>query len=160
MPLGLVALLWLLALAARGMRPSRSCDRCGRPACARCDGATGLLCGQCVNVFVKKGVVEARDRARKEMQVRRHASARRLVARAAAFVGGGAGHLVLGHPVKGALLLVAFLFAVFLFVFRDGVAPPPQPAPLATLGRLAVALPLAIVVHALAVRDLLKRTRG
>jgi tetratricopeptide (TPR) repeat protein len=159
-PLGLVAALWVIALAGRGMRPSRSCDKCGRPACARCDGATGLLCGQCLNVFVKKNVVEARDRARKELQVRRHASLRRIVARAAAAVGGGAGHLVHGHPVKGALLLATFLFAVFLVVFRDGVAPPPQPAPLATLGRLAVAVPLAIAVHAFAMRDLFRRTRG
>ena len=66
----------------------------------------------------------------------------------------------MNHPVKGARPLATFLFAVSLFVFRDGVAPPPQPAPLATLGRLAVAVPLAIAVHALAVRDVFKRTRG
>jgi hypothetical protein len=159
-PLALVASLWGVALAGRVMRPSRACEKCGRPACARCDGATGLLCGQCVNVFVRKGVVEARDRVRKETQVRRYAGARRFIARVAAAAAGGAGHLVLGHPVKGALLLATFLFAVFLVVFRDGVAPPPQPAPLATLGRLAVAIPLAIAVHALAVRDVFRRTRG
>jgi hypothetical protein len=159
-PLALVAALWAVALAGRRMRPSRSCERCGRPACARCDGATGLLCGQCVNVFVKKGVVEARDRVRKEAQVRRRAGALRIAARVTAALGGGAGHLVHGHPVKGALLLLTFLFAVFLVVFRDGVVPPPQPAPLATLGRLAVAVPLAIAVHAFAVRDVFRRTRG
>jgi hypothetical protein len=159
-PLGLIALLWVIAFAGRGMRPSRACDKCGRPACARCDGATGLLCGQCVNVFVRKGVVEARDRARKETQVRRHAAARRVLVRVTAAIGGGAGHLVHGHPVKGGLLLAAFLFAVFLVLFRDGVVPPPQPAPLATLGRLAVAVPLAVAVHLFAVRDLFKRTRS
>jgi hypothetical protein len=156
----MVAALWLIAVAGRGLRPSRSCEKCGRPACARCDGAAGLLCGQCVNVFVKKGVVEARDRARKEAQVRRYANVRTLVARVAAAVGGGAGHIVRGHPVKGALLLALFLFAVFLVVFRDGVLPPPQPAPLAALGRIAVAIPLALAVHAFAVRDLFRRTRG
>jgi hypothetical protein len=113
-----------------------------------------------VNVYVKKGVVDARDRAAKERDVRRHARAARVAARAAAILGGGAGHLVRGEPVRGFLLLAAFFAAVFLAVFHRGILPPPQPAPFAAVGRLAVAIPVAALVYAAALRDLFRRTRG
>jgi tetratricopeptide (TPR) repeat protein len=159
-PLALVALLWFAAAVEPRLRASRRCEKCGRPACARCDGASGLLCGQCVNVYVKKGVVDAPDRAAKEREVRRHARSARFVARAAAVIGGGAGHVVRGEPVKGFLLLAVFFFAAFLAVFHRGLLPPPQPTPFAAAGRLAVAIPIGVLVYVAALRDLFRRTRG
>ncbi|MFL5300509.1 MAG: hypothetical protein ACJ79R_09220, partial [Anaeromyxobacteraceae bacterium] len=159
-PLGLLALLWLSALGDGRVRASRSCEKCGRPVCARCDGATGLLCGQCVNVFVKKGVVEGRDRGKKDRQVRRHARLSRFLARAGAIAGGGTGHLLRGEPWRGFVLLALLFFAAFLAVFHRGVLPPPQPSPLASALRLAGAVALGAAVYAVAVRDVFKRTRG
>jgi tetratricopeptide (TPR) repeat protein len=157
--LGLAAVLWAAAL---GLGPrlgaATPCDRCGRPACRRCDGAAGELCGQCVNVFVKKGVVEARDRLRKEAQVRRHAQVLQHVTRILAIVGGGAGQLWHGAPVRGALFLVGILFAAFVLWFWRGVMPPPQPSPYVLAGKIAVAAPLGLAVWALAVRDAFRRT--
>lgn len=159
-PLALLALLWLLGLAGRSLRPSGACARCGRPACARCDAQAGPLCGQCVNVFVRKGVVEPRDRARKEAQVRRHEAVELWTARVLALLGGGAGHVWRGDVVRGFLVLFALAFLGFVLVFWRGLVPPPHPTPYLLAGKLAVAVPLGLLLYGLAVRDAWRRDRG
>ena len=156
---GLVAALWAVGLAAgRRIGVATPCERCGRPACRRCDGSAGALCGQCVNVFVRRGVVDARDRIRKEAQVRRHAQLVHHVTRILSVVAGGAGQLWHGAPVKGALFLLGILFSAFVLWFWRGVMPPPQPSPYVLAGKIAFAAPLGIAVWALAVRDAFRRT--
>jgi hypothetical protein len=157
---GFVAGLWLLTLLAPRLAPAQACDRCGGPVCRRCDAGAGVLCGQCVNVFVKKGVVDARDRLRKEAQVRRHAHLARTVTRILAVVGGGAGQLWDGAPARGALVMVALLFLGFLVWFWRGIMPPPQPSPYVLFGKIVVAMPLGVALWALAVRDAFRRTRS
>jgi len=152
-PLGLVALLWLVALALRKVELTHACARCGRPACRACDGASNPLCGQCVNVYLRQGVVDARDRLRKEEQVRRHAQWTRVSTRILAVTGGGLGHLFGGRPVRGFLILTGLLFLGFVIWFWRGVMPPPHPSPYAMAGKLAVAVPLGLLLYALAVRD-------
>jgi tetratricopeptide (TPR) repeat protein len=159
-PLALVALLWLSTLVARRMRPSQACEKCGRPACPRCDAATPLLCGQCVNVFLKKGVVDARDRVRKDHQVRRHARLARLAARAGALAGGGAGHLLRGEAWRGFAVLLVVFFAAFLAVLHRGLLPPPQPTPGLSAARLVGGVALGAIAWAGAVRGVFRRTRG
>jgi len=159
LPLTAIALLWgSLAIAGR-LEPSRACERCGRPACHRCDGVLAPTCGQCVNVFYRQNVVDTRDRMRKEAQVRRHAQWRRVSARLLALLSGGAGHVVYGPAPLGALLL--FLLACLAFVVRfwQGILPPPENSPYAAGVRLAFAVPLFLVVYGLAVRDAFRRTR-
>lgn len=156
---GLLALLWALAALAPRMRPAFACEGCGGPACRRCGPSSEVRCGQCVNAFERRGIVDARDRLRKEAQVRRHARAEALTTRILAVVGGGAGQLWSGAPVRGAAFLVALLFLGFVVWFWRGVLPPPQPTPWVLAGKLAVAAPLALLVWALAVRDAFRRTR-
>ncbi|WP_143827972.1 M48 family metallopeptidase [Anaeromyxobacter sp. Fw109-5] len=151
--------LWLLAGLATRLRPAFACEGCGGPACLRCGPASEVRCGQCVNAFERRGLVDARDRLRKEAQVRRHARARALSTRILSIVGGGAGQLWSGAPVRGAALLVALLFLGFVIWFWRGVLPPPQPTPWVLAGKLAVAAPLAALAWALAVRDAFRRTR-
>ncbi len=158
-PLGLLAVLWGLAAGARAIDPARACDKCGRPACRRCDAGGGPLCGQCVNVYARKGVVDARDRLRKEAQVRRHRQLHQVLARILAVVGGGAGHVFHGLAGRGFAALTGLLFVGFLIWFWRGVMPPPLPSPYALWGKLAVALPLGLAVYLLVVRDLFRRTR-
>jgi tetratricopeptide (TPR) repeat protein len=158
-PLLLVAALWGLALLADRLDPSRACERCGRPACRRCDGAAAGTCGQCLNVFFRQNVVEARDRLRKEAQVRSHARWQRLVARGLAVAGGGAGHVVSGHAPIGFLLLFLLAFLGFSIWFWQGVLPPPQSSPYAAALKLTFAVPLFVALYALAVRDAFRRTR-
>jgi len=156
----LLAVLWGLSLFSARLQPCRSCFRCGRPVCLRCDGTTGRSCGQCVNVFEKKGVVEARDQLRKEQQVRVHARRVRRAARALSVLLGGAGHLVTEAPVRGAIFTAGIAFFAFLVVFWPGVAPPPFPTALALPGKVLVALPAGAAIWVLAVRDLFRRTGG
>ena len=160
LPLGLAAALWPLALLARRWDPARACARCGRPACRRCDGVTEALCGQCVNVYQRAAAVEPRDRVLKEAQVRRHARWRELRVRALAVVGGGAGHLVGGRPVRGFLVMTGLAFLGLVAWLRDGVLPPPQPSPYVAAAKVVVALPLAIALWALAVRGAFRLGRG
>jgi hypothetical protein len=160
LPLALVASLWGLALLVPRLAPAAPCDRCGRPACRRCDPAATTSCGQCVNVFLRQNAVEPRDRSRKEAQVRRHARNRRWTERVLAIAGGGAGHVVGGRPVTGFLVLFALLFLGFLVWFWNGVVPPPQHSPYAVALRLAVAVPLLLILYGIAVRDAFRRARG
>lgn len=153
-----LALLWVLALVGPRLAPARACETCGRAACKRCDGAAGTTCGQCVNVFQKKGVVDARDRLRKEAQVRRHGRFVRAATRVLAVAGGGAGQVFHGEVAAGALLMLAFLFAGFVVWFWRGIMPPPQPSAYVLAGKLAVAIPLGLGLWALAVRDAFRRT--
>jgi tetratricopeptide (TPR) repeat protein len=159
-PLGLLAFLWGLAAAARAIAPAHACERCGRPACRRCDIGGGPLCGQCVNVYVKKGVVDARDRLRKEAQVRRHRRLHQLTARALAVAGGGAGHVFHGQAGRGFAALAGLLFVGFLVWFWRGIMPPPSPSPYVLWGKVAVAAPLGLLVYLLVVRDVFRRTRS
>ncbi len=159
LPLGLVGSLWVLAFLAPRLAPSAPCERCGRPACRRCDPGAGTSCGQCVNVFERKNAVDPRDRKRKEAQVRRHDRVRRWTERALAVAGGGAGHVAGGRPVTGFVVIFALLFLGALAWFWYGVVPPPQHSPYAVALRLAIAVPLFAALYALAVRDTFRRTR-
>lgn len=160
LPLGLVAALWPLALLARRWEPSHACPKCGRPACRRCDGVSEALCGQCVNVFQRSGVVDSRDRVLKEAQVRRHARWREASVRLLALLSGGAGHLVGGRPVRGFLVVLGLAFLGLMLWLRDGVVPAPQPSPYAPAAKLFLAAPLAVALWALAVRGAFRMGRG
>lgn len=161
LPLALTAALWVLALAAeRWLHPAVTCAKCGRAACRRCDGVSGSLCGQCVNVYQRSGAVEAKDRALKEAQVRRHARWREIAVRVLAVVGGGAGHVFGGRPVGGFLIVLGLAFLGLLAWFREGVFSLPQPSSYAAEGKLLVAVPLGLALWALAVRDAFRLRRG
>jgi tetratricopeptide (TPR) repeat protein len=158
---GIAALvaLWVYGAVSGRLSPSTPCEKCGRPACRRCDGGAGALCGQCVNVFERRGVVDARDRARKEAAVRRYLQLEVHTTRILSVVGGGAGQIWRGAPARGALVLVATLFAAFLLWFWRGVMPPPHPSQYVLVGKVAVAAPLGLAVWAWAIRDAFRRTQ-
>jgi tetratricopeptide (TPR) repeat protein len=158
-PIAWLAGLWGLALVAGRLRPAQACERCGGAACRRCEPAAGELCGQCMNVFVRKGLVDARDRLRKEAQVRRRLQLVNVATRILAVVGAGAGQVFHGAAARGALLLVGTLFAAFVVWFWRGIMPPPQPSPYVLVGKLAVAAPLGIALWAFAIRDAFRRTQ-
>jgi len=158
-PLALVAALWGLTALMGRLDPSRACEKCGRPACRRCDGVSAGTCGQCVNVFYRQNVVDTRDRMHKEAQVKRHALWRRIATRTLAVLGGGAGHVFAGQAPLGALALFGLLFLAFVVWFWRGVLPLPQPSPYPAVVRLALAVPLFLALYALTVRDAFRRSR-
>jgi tetratricopeptide (TPR) repeat protein len=157
-PLVLAAALWLVGLAGARLRPARACERCGGAACRRCDASAGELCGQCVNVFQHRGLVDARDRLRKEASVRRRHQLISVATRILSIVGCGAGQVFHGAPARGALLLAGTLFAAFLVVFWRGIIPPPQPSPYVLAGKLLFAVPLGVGLWVWAIRDAFRRT--
>jgi hypothetical protein len=57
-------------------------------------------------------------------------------------------------------LLVTLLFLGFLIWFWRGMMPPPLPSPYLLAGKLAIAVPGAILAYAIGVRDLFQRTRS
>jgi tetratricopeptide (TPR) repeat protein len=156
---GLVlGLLGLLALAARRLKPSHACERCGGAACRRCDRNAGAMCGACINVFTRRGVVDARDRLRKESEVRRHERLSRFSTRALALVGGGVGQVWSGRPVLGALLIAGIAFLVTVAALWRGLLPPPLPTPYVLALKLGVVVPLGAALWLVAVRDAFRRT--
>ncbi|MFT3915397.1 MAG: tetratricopeptide repeat protein [Anaeromyxobacteraceae bacterium] len=154
----LAALLGASALAARRLMPSRACERCGGASCRRCDRNAAGMCGACINVFTRKGVVDARDRLRKESEVRRHERWSRLSTRALAIAGGGVGQLWSGRPFLGTVLVLGMLFLAVVVGLWRGLLPPPLPTPYVLGGKLLVALPLGLGFWLVAVRDAFRRT--
>jgi tetratricopeptide (TPR) repeat protein len=159
-PLGLLAALWAVALLARRIDPSRPCEKCGRTACPRCEPGGGALCGQCLNVYVKKGAVEPRFRQQKELAVRRRRKLAAWGTRALAVLTGGGAYVLQGAPARALVVFLALAFAAFLVIFGAGALPPTHPSPWATGAKVLLALPPAALVYFLAVRDQLRRIAG
>ena len=123
-PLAAIALLTGLGFARGGKGVSRSCVKCGRAVCRRCDPELadgGMLCHQCVNVYTRRGKVAPLARVNKEMEVRHHQAWVSRWAYALGLVWSGAGHLFTGLPVRGALHAFVFAFAFTAAVNREGL---------------------------------------
>ena len=148
-----------LGFAGQSMKASRECEKCGRPVCRRCDkelGVASKMCAQCVNAFSRKGAVEARVRARKQIEIERHRQWESGVSYAVGALVSGAGHLFQGLPVRGTLYAFFFLFAVSGVLLRSGVLRAPYgEAPLYL--KLAPLLLLLIPLHLLTLRGLYRR---
>nr|WP_153869807.1 MULTISPECIES: hypothetical protein [Myxococcaceae] len=159
LPAAAAALVLLWASAGERLRASRGCERCGRSVCRRCDralGVRGAQCSQCVNAFVRRGLVAPQVRARKELEVERHRTRMERLALAAGTLVGGAGHVLSGLPVRGALHAFLFLFLLL------GVAGP-QGLVRAPYGEVPAGLKVALLVlvlvplHLLSLRSLRRR---
>jgi tetratricopeptide (TPR) repeat protein len=159
---GLVLLL--LSLMRSRLSPSTSCERCGRPVCNRCDPglADDRLCGQCVNVFVKRAVSDPPARIRKEARVKAYQALRLRVARLLSVIL-GAGQVALGNPLAGAAVLFLMLFLLLnaLGMFLPGLATPFRPP---FVGLLPTALALAsgllfLPAYIFSVRDTFAKTQ-
>jgi hypothetical protein len=144
------------------LNASKVCEKCGRPACRRCDpelGLGSLMCTQCVNVFARKGQVPAQMRTRKEAQVAEHRTWMDRVALGFSALMAGAGHVFAGLPVRGALYAFLFLFGVGAVVFHGGVLRAPYGEAPAYL-KLTLAGVLLLPVYLLTLRGLYKRQNG
>jgi tetratricopeptide (TPR) repeat protein len=148
-----------LGFAGQSMKASRECEKCGRPVCRRCDkelGVASKMCAQCVNAFSRKGAVEARVRARKQIEIERNRQWESGVSYAIGALVSGAGHLFQGLTVRGTLYAFFFLFAVSGVLLRSGVLRAPYgEVPLYL--KLAPLLLLLIPLHLLTLRGLYRR---
>ena len=146
--------IFLLALSGLGrrLRPCSQCAKCGRPVCGRCDvGLAGDgLCGQCVNVFIRRSASDPPARIRKEAKVRAYQAYRATTVRTLAFLG-GAGHLASGRPLLGVLIAWSVAFFSLNAFWGDFIR---APTPGLTLLRVGLFLLLLSPIYLLSVRDI------
>ncbi|HVG57689.1 MAG TPA: hypothetical protein VNA24_03990 [Hyalangium sp.] len=158
-PAVLALLFFLWGYARDRVQATKSCDKCGRPVCRRCDpdlGRGAFMCSQCTNVFARKGVVPEPLRVRKQAEVQRHKTWMGRLAMALGAVLSGAGHLFSGLPIRGALYSFLFLLALSAVVLRDGVLRAPYgEAPLYL--KLVPVVLLILPLYLLSLRGLRKR---
>jgi tetratricopeptide (TPR) repeat protein len=171
LPIGMASALPLIAAGillamhiGRGrIRPSGRCERCGREVCKRCDPdarPSEALCAQCVNVFIRRTGVDAAERIRKEYAVQAYHRRRHLVARLLAVLS-GAGHVMMGYPLRGLFYLLVTGSLVASVVFWRGLAHDPV-AVRSGLSYFRIGLTLAcfIAIYAFCLRDLVARQRA
>ena len=128
------------------------CDPDARPSEA--------LCAQCVNVFIRRTGVDPAERARKESAVEAYHRRRKLVARTLAVLS-GAGHVLMGYPIRGLLFLLVTATLFASLVLWRGAAPDPLALRHGiSLLRAGVAAALLAGVYALCLRDLISRQRS
>jgi tetratricopeptide (TPR) repeat protein len=156
----LLALLFALWGQARDrVRGSKSCDKCGRPVCRRCDPDLGIgafMCSQCTNVFARKNVVPEPLRVKKQAEVQRHQTWMGRLTLALGALMSGAGHLFAGLPIRGAVYIFFFLLALSAVVLRDGLLRSPYgEAPLYL--KLAPVALVILPLYLLSLRGLRKR---
>ncbi|HYH98967.1 hypothetical protein [Hyalangium sp.] len=152
-------LFFLWGYARDRLQASKSCDKCGRPVCRRCDPDLGMgafMCSQCTNVFARKGVVPEALRARKQAEVQRHQTWMGRLALALGALVSGAGHVFSGLPIRGAVYTFLFLLALAAVLLRDGVFRAPYGEAPVYLKLLPVAL-LILPLYLLSLRGLRKR---
>lgn len=160
--IALASAFFVLSAAAlrRRLRPATKCEKCGRPVCARCDPeltATSGLCGQCISVFVRRTGVDAPNRIRKEISVRRYRRREVLLRRLAGVFVGGGGHVLSGRLVSGALYLVAFSNLLSQAVFWNGFLPSPVAlAPVFSPYRAGVFATAIVALYVVSVRHLVR----
>jgi tetratricopeptide (TPR) repeat protein len=157
-PLAGVIVLAGLGFARGGKGVSRSCSKCGRAVCRRCDPElveASYLCHQCVNVYTRRGKVAPMARVNKEMEVRHHQAWVSRWAYGLGLLWSGAGHLFTGVPVRGALHAFVFAFAIGVAINREGLLRTPG-ASAGTLLWLVLALLLLAATWSSSLRHLAK----
>ncbi len=157
------ALFVALHLARGKVRPSGRCERCGREVCKRCDPdarPSESLCAQCVNVFIRRTGVDPAERIRKEFAVHAYHRRRTAVVRALGLLS-GAGHVLMGYPVRGILFLLATGMLVASLVLWRGLAHDPVAVRAGvSLFRVGVTVACFVAVYAICLRDLVNRQRA
>jgi tetratricopeptide (TPR) repeat protein len=150
------------ALLGARRRPSRSCERCGRRVCPRCDGKTPSdgICDECVRLFRQTESTNRELRLERIQALRRREARRARAAWLASFALPGAAGELAASPARTLLGSLLFAAATSAAAGRAGVVPDPwvagAAAPLAFLGVAGLCALLYAIVVATA---LARRTR-
>ena len=154
------ALFLALHLGRGRIRPSGRCERCGREVCKRCDPdarPSEALCAQCVNVFIRRTGVDAAERIRKEYAVQAYHRRRHAIARVLAILS-GAGHVMMGYPLRGiAWLLVTGSLVASVVLWRGVLHDPVAVRSGISFFRIGVTLACLVAIYAFCLRDLIQR---
>jgi tetratricopeptide (TPR) repeat protein len=163
LPIVAGAVFFVLHLSRGKLKPSDRCERCGREVCKRCDPdarPNEQLCAQCVNVFIRRTGVDAAERIRKEYAVQAYHKRRETIARVLNMIS-GAGHVMMGYPIRGMIFLVLTGSLIASIVFWGGLLHDPIAVRTGiSLFRVGVTAAGLIAVYALCLRDLIARQRA
>ncbi len=163
LPLIAAALVLALHLARPRLRPSGRCERCGREVCKRCDPdarPSEALCAQCVNVFIRRTGVDPAERIRKEYAVQAYHRRRHAMARVLAVIS-GAGHVMMGYPLRGMVyLLITGTLIASVVLWRGFLHDPIAVRAGLSFLRIGVTTALFVALYSLCLRDLLARQRA
>jgi tetratricopeptide (TPR) repeat protein len=127
----IAAVGWLVVLAfaaamARRAVPSLPCPKCGRPICVHTDKdlPDRSLCGQCYHAFVA-GDVDAVTKIAKELECLRYERRRAQLSRVLSLVFSGAGHVYVGHTLRGLTWMACAAVAIAALLLCGNVLPAP-----------------------------------
>ncbi|MEE2779510.1 MAG: hypothetical protein VYE15_03230 [Myxococcota bacterium] len=109
----LLALLWLVAVLIRPSSICKNCEGVARPGTSL-EVPDGSICESCLLQEMRKGTMDARDQWQKERSRQSELWHIRWRVRVATWGLPGFGHLLRGAPVRGCLLLVAFVSSMVL----------------------------------------------
>lgn len=151
---GLLASLLLpgLVIAPRSAG-ARTCARCGRAFCRRCQVITRFpgICSPCVHLFVLKDGLAPAVRDRKKNEVVRHRRLQFVLTRAASLVFPGTGHVLSDRPIFGTVLMCGWTTAGIGLYLRDRLLMPPGEVQAAALsGSVVLLAGLALLTWLLA----------
>jgi tetratricopeptide (TPR) repeat protein len=158
-PAALAFLIFGFGFLGNRLEVAKVCAKCGRPASKRGDpelSPGSLMCGQCVNVFAKKGVVQASIKVRKQIEVARYQTRTDRMSYFLGLLCSGMGHVFKGLPIRGTLNAFVFLFLVSLFILRNGMLRTPYAEPPMWLKVVPVAV-VFIVIYLLSLKGLGKK---
>jgi tetratricopeptide (TPR) repeat protein len=162
-PIATAILVLLLHISRSRVRASSRCERCGREVCKRCDAdarPAEALCAQCVNVFVRRTGVDPAERARKQIAVDRYHRRRTIVVRLSNVLS-GAGHVLLGYPVRGLIFLLVTSCLAMSVVLFHGLAHAPNPVRSGlSMFRVGVTVAAFLVTYGICFRDIGSRERA
>jgi tetratricopeptide (TPR) repeat protein len=163
LPVIAALLVIALHLLRQRLKPSGRCERCGREVCKRCDPdsrPSEQLCAQCVNVFIRRTGVDAAERLRKEYAVQAYHRRRRLLSRVLGLVV-GAGHVLMGYPLRGLIYLLVTGSLVASVLLWHGLAHGPVAVRSSvSLFRVGLTAAAFIAIYAICLRDLVSRQRA
>ena len=163
LPLLAAVIFVSLHLARNKLRPSGRCERCGREVCKRCDPdarPSESLCAQCVNVFIRRTGVDPAERLRKEFAVQAYHRRRTAVIRLLGVLS-GAGHVLMGYPIRGILfLLTTGMLMASVLLWRGLTHDPVAVRSGLSLFRVGLTVACFVAVYAVCLRDLVNRKRA
>jgi hypothetical protein len=113
-----------------------------------------------VNVFIRRTGVDAAERIRKEYAVQAYHRRRHTVARLLAVLS-GAGHVMMGYPLRGIVwLTVTASLGVSVVLWRGLLHDPIAVRSGISFFRIGLSIACLVAIYALGLRDLVNRQRA
>ena len=157
-PLAIGSILALVAALLLWIRRRKSgfagtCVKCGRTFCPYCKSAreSATYCTQCIHIYIKRDGVLSEAKQRKMTEVQHYHKGKLRHRKLLSTVMPGAGYLIEGGTVLGALYLLLFVSFVVIAVFTGHLAPIASPAETMQMALRLAAIAGAVIVWLIAV---------